>query len=141
MIQISEYENKRSLMPDMTALLDVIFILLIFMMLTANVAPQLLEIDLPQATAPAKNVEANAITLGISEQGMFSINQQQFDSWEMFETDLMKQLQQHQQQYGSKPQLLVTADKDVVLQPFVKLANWLSGQGIAVAEVVVSDQP
>ena len=69
-------------MPDMTALLDVIFILLIFMMLTANVAPQLLELDLPQESAPAKNVEENAITLGISEQRNFSINQQKFESWD-----------------------------------------------------------
>jgi len=136
-IQILESESRRSLMPDMTALLDVIFILLIFMMLTANVAPQLLELDLPQASAPAKNVEADAITLGISEQGLFSINQQTFDSWEKFEVSLSTQLNEQE----TKPQLLVTADKDVPLQPFVKLANWLSKQGIAVADVVVSDHP
>jgi biopolymer transport protein ExbD len=136
-IQIPESESSRSLMPDMTALLDVIFILLIFMMLTANVAPQLLELDLPKASAPAKNVEADAITLGLSEQGLFSINQQTFDSWEEFEVSLSVQLNEQEK----KPQLLVTADKDVPLQPFVKLANWLSEQGIAVADVVVSDQP
>jgi biopolymer transport protein ExbD len=136
-IQIPESESSRSLMPDMTALLDVIFILLIFMMLTANVAPQLLELDLPQASAPAKNVEADAITLGLSEQGLFSINQQTFDSWQEFEVSLSAQLNEQEK----KPQLLVTADKDVPLQPFVKLANWLSEQGIAVADVVVSDQP
>jgi biopolymer transport protein ExbD len=136
-IQIPESESRRSLMPDMTALLDVIFILLIFMMLTANVAPQLLELDLPQASAPARNIEANAITIGLSEQGLFSINQQTFDSWEKFEASLSTQLNEQE----TKPQLLVTADKDVPLQPFVKLANWLSEQGIAVADVVVSDQP
>jgi len=136
-IQIPESENRRSLVPDMTALLDVIFILLIFMMLTANVAPQLLELDLPHASAPASNVEPNAITLGLSEQGVFSINQQKFENWEKFELSLSSQLNQQE----AKPQLLVTADKDVPLQPFVKLANWLSEQGIAVADVVVSDQP
>ncbi|MBL4638820.1 MAG: biopolymer transporter ExbD [Proteobacteria bacterium] len=140
MIQLPEVESRSSLMPDMTALLDVIFILLIFMMLTANVAPQLLELDLPQASAPAKNVEENAITLGISEQRNFSINQQKFESWDKFEAALTTQLTEHQQQYGTQPQMLVTADKDVALQPFVRLANWLSQQGIAVAEVVVSDQ-
>lgn len=139
MIQLPEVENSRSLMPDMTALLDVIFILLIFMMLTANVAPQLLELDLPQASAPAKNVDSDAITLGISEEALFSINQQKFDSWGEFEAALTTQLKEYQRQQGNNPQLLVTADKDVPLQPFVQLANWLSEQGIAVAEVVVSD--
>jgi len=135
-IQLPQAETRRSLMPDMTALLDVIFILLIFMMLTANVAPQLLELDLPQASAPSKHVEANAITVGISEQGMFSINQQKFESWDEFESALKIQINEQQ---ATKPQLLVTADKDVSLQPFIKLANWLSEQGIAVAEVVVSE--
>ncbi len=138
MIRIEESDERRSLMPDMTALLDVIFILLIFMMLTANVAPQLLELDLPQASSPTKHVESNAITVGLSEQGVFSINQQRFESWEPFRFALEKQLNAPQK---TKPQLLVTADKDVSLQPFIQLANWLSEQGIEVAEVVVKDRP
>lgn len=126
-------------MPDMTALLDVIFILLIFMMLTANSAPKLLELDLPKASAPAKNIDLNTITVGISEQGGFSINRQKFSDWQAFESSLTKQLDDYEQQ-NIEPQLLVAADKDVALQPFVKMANWLSDHGIAVADVVVSDQ-
>lgn len=139
MIQLPELENKRSLIPDMTALLDVIFILLIFMMLTANSAPQLLEFALPKASSPNRNVDADAITVGISENGDFSINQQKFVDWQAFESGLTKQLDDYKQQ-NIHPQLLVTADKDVALQPFVKMASWLSEHGIAVADVVVSDQ-
>ena len=63
MIRLPQSDSSPSLLPDMTALLDVIFILLVFMMLTANVAPHLLELELPQVAAPADSVEVNTLTL------------------------------------------------------------------------------
>jgi len=138
MIQLPESSHSPSLMPDMTALLDVIFILLVFMMLTANVAPQLLEMDLPQVTAPAESVEPNAITLGITEQGSFSISSKEFSNWERFQAALNVDLKDHQDEFGAKPQVLVAADKDASIDVFVKLASWLSEQGLSVAEVIVS---
>ena len=138
MIQLSETSRSSSLMPDMTALLDVIFILLVFMMLTANVAPHLLELDLPQTTAPLASADPNAITLGISEQGVFSIDQSIYPNWPHFQQALEKKIKKARMS-GDIPQLLVAADKDVALQSFIKLAGWLSEQGLSVAEVVVSD--
>lgn len=138
MIQLSETQRSPSLMPDMTALLDVIFILLVFMMLTANVAPQLMELDLPQVAAPSEIVEPNAITLGISEEGLFSIDQIKYPDWEQFQQALTQRIKSARSTEDS-PQLLVAADKDVALQSFVELASWLSEQGLSVAEVVVSD--
>ncbi len=140
MIKLSEPQSSLSLMPDMTALLDVIFILLVFMMLTANVAPRLLEVDLPVAAVPASQVEANAITLGLSEQGEYSIDRTPYADWTTFQAALVQSIASKRDQYQSEPQLLVAADKHVALEPFVKLASWLSEQGLAVAEVVVSDQ-
>lgn len=138
MIQLPESSRSPSLMPDMTALLDVIFILLVFMMLTANVAPQLLELDLPQVAAPSELMEPNAITLRISEQGQFSLDQTTYPDWMQFQRALVRKIEEGRIE-GEPPQLLVAADKDVALQPFVKLAGWLSEQGLSVAEVVVSD--
>jgi len=140
MIELPQGDNSPSLLPDMTALLDVIFILLIFMMLTANVAPHALELDLPKLAAPAIALEANNLTVGISEQGVFSIDGQRHLDWQDFQLALQDQIQQRQQLRGSAPQLLVAADKDVALHNFVKLAGWLSEKGQSVAELVVSEQ-
>ncbi|WP_461481286.1 ExbD/TolR family protein [Porticoccus sp.] len=139
MIQLPENSRSPSLMPDMTALLDVIFILLVFMMLTANAAPRLLQLDLPQAAAPSESVEPDAITLGISETGQFSIDRTTYPDWAQFQQALTGRIEKARL-VGELPQLLVAADKDVALQPFVKLAGWLSEQGLFVAEVVVSDR-
>jgi biopolymer transport protein ExbD len=139
MIQLPESSTTPSLMPDMTALLDVIFILLVFMMLTANVTPQLLELDLPEASAPSEVVEPDAVALGISEEGRFSINQTVYPDWEHFQRALLRKIERGRFE-GQESQLLVAADKDVAFQSFVKLASWLSEQGLSVAEVVVSDR-
>jgi len=139
-IQLPEMESSPSVLPDMTALLDVIFILLVFMMLTANVAPHLLELDLPQTAAPIESVEPNAITLSISEEGIFSIEQQRHENWLGFTLALKSQIQMQEQLHGNAPQLLVAADKDVALNAFVKLAGWLSEQGHSVTEIIVNDQ-
>lgn len=139
MIQLPATNHAPSLMPDMTALLDVIFILLVFMMLTANVAPKMLELDLPQVAAPAKTVTPDAITLGLSESGDFSLDQQSYTDFDSFQQALMQRIQQARKQ-SNTPQLLVAADKDASLQPFVKLVAWLSEQGLSVAEVVVKDR-
>lgn len=138
MIQLPDNTAASSLVPDMTALLDVIFILLVFMMLTANVAPQLLEIDLPEAVAGSDMVQPEAITLGISEQAEYSIDQQRFSSGLDFYAALEQVLQSYFQQHGSRPQVIVAADKNSELQPFVELAGFLSEKNIAVVEVQVS---
>ena len=140
MIQLPAVDSSASLLPDMTALLDVIFILLVFMMLTANVAPHLLELDLPRASVPVDSVEPDAITLGLSEDGKFSIGQQSYGNWLAFRLALKSQIQQREKSRSRRPQILVAADKDVALDAFVKLAGWLSEQGLSVAEIVVSDQ-
>ena len=142
MIELPQASNSGSFMPDMTALLDVIFILLIFMMLTANTAPHLLELELPEVAVPAQEMMPSAIILGISAAGEFSIDQQSFNSWDDFQQALSQRLSQSRQELvaDDMPQLLVAADKKVALQLFVKLVGWLSQQGLSVAEVVVSDE-
>jgi len=140
MILMPEASPAPSLLPDMTALLDVLFILLIFMMLTANAAPHLLQLDLPEAQASASRLDARVITLGISEQGKFSIDQTSFETWLLFTGELKARLARSTQSDEGPVQVLVAADKDVALNSFVKLAQWLSLQGHGVAEIVVSDQ-
>lgn len=139
MIQLPESDQAPSLMPDMTALLDVIFILLVFMMLTANVAPQLLDVDLPQAEAPADTVSPDAITVGINSEGLFSVNRKVYADWPEFQQALKYEIHALKAK-GETPQLLVAADKNVALQPFVKLAAWLSEQELSVAQIVVDEE-
>ncbi len=140
MILIPEEPQSLSLMPDMTALLDVLFILLIFMLLTANAAPHLLRVDLPQVNVPATQLESKVITLGISQEGQFSIDQRRYETWLLFTGELKARLSPRTNVQEIRPQVLLAADKGAPLGRFVKLAEWLSSQGHEVAEIVVSNK-
>lgn len=71
--------GKKRFRLDITPLIDVVFLLLIFFMLTFSVQGQGIDISFPGAGATAKEKEVEPpLTLKIDEKGFVSINDKNF---------------------------------------------------------------
>ncbi len=80
--------QSESCFPDMTALLDVIFILLVFLLLTANVAPRALEVSLPVDgnAALMDAAERRSLTITLFAEGdKWGLEKETFSNWQAFE--------------------------------------------------------
>jgi biopolymer transport protein ExbD len=70
--------GKKRFRLDITPLIDVVFLLLIFFMLTFSVQGQGIDINLPGEGSTAKEVET-PLTLRVDEKGLVSINDENTD--------------------------------------------------------------
>ncbi|MEF1291304.1 ExbD/TolR family protein, partial [Vibrio sp. M260118] len=68
MIKVKQGENRFGLTPDLTPLLDIIFIVMVFLMLTAAVKLDSLEVDLPTTDSQVvSEVDTKSLTINILE--------------------------------------------------------------------------
>lgn len=121
--------------PDMTALLDVIFILLVFLLLTANAVPKVLEVALPEDGAEqAPDLEVNdqiSITL-FAESGRWGIASDEYDNWHAFERALTEKIRATRE-----PQIVLAGDRQVALEKLMKMFSWLQANNLAAAQILM----
>lgn len=137
MIQLAHHraDNARLSFPDMTALLDVIFILLVFFLLTANATPQALTVSLPTDTlGQTQAIEVNqsiTITLFADEQ-RWGVNHQSFDSWPQASQQLLSLLAQQ-----TDAKIILAGDQQVSLQKLLAVFTWLQSQQLTAAQIIM----
>ena len=72
MLELPDKSNNSSLMPDLTALIDVLFILLVFLLLTAAVKLDMLDVTLPEVgsdnQAPLEQQKAIVLSVNYTEK-------------------------------------------------------------------------
>lgn len=139
MIEIPE--SKRSnilndLTPDLTPLLDVMFMLLIFFILTANAVPYALDVNLPE--------DAEEITQAISDPDMLSVTLLVGDlGWKindtnyLIETEFKANLKSRAQ--GNK-RVVIIGDKEVSMQKLLSVLAFLRKNDIETADIVMDRQ-
>ena len=71
--------KKKRFRLDITSLIDVVFLLLIFFMLTFSVQGQGIGINLPGESSAANKEEEAPLTLKVNEKGSVSINDENID--------------------------------------------------------------
>jgi biopolymer transport protein ExbD len=131
-------ENGGFNLPDMTALLDVIFILLTFLLLTANAVPLSLDVSLPEDSQRSADAVAPADSLTISlfpEAGRWGINGREFTTWHSFESALMKQITT-----DSSKEVVLAGDRDVSLEKLLKLFSLLQKNNIATTQILMRQE-
>ena len=122
--------------PDMTALLDVIFILLVFLLLTANTVPEVLEVTLPQdSEAQAQSIVMDKqITVALLADGdRWGVGSVEYASWNEFERALLSKIASTQE-----PEIIMSGDKDVSLEKTLKLFSWLQKHNLTAAQIMMS---
>jgi biopolymer transport protein ExbD len=126
--------------PDMTALLDVIFILLVFLLLTANVAPKALQVNLPEqgsaSTLEIKNNQPLTITL-FAEHNRWGIDSREFSSWTAFEAALTTTIDQMAKTHKQSPEIILAGDQSVSLKQLLKVFGWLQENNLQAASILM----
>ena len=128
----------RTLTPDITPLLDIIFIVLVFLLLTANIPLQSLEIDLPKtdSQALAAITDTKSITINmLAGTPAWAIAGKEYADWAQFKPALTEQLAALKE-----TELVLASDKDVTVDSMLKLLAFLQEHDITATQILMEDE-
>ncbi len=137
MIKVPQDNNRNSLTPDLTPLLDIIFIVMVFLMLTAAVKLDSLDVALPSTDSQAvAEVDKLSITVNIlKDEPYWAINGQTYIDWENFTLALLEESKS-----TDKP-IVIGAEKTANIQSLVQLLGFLQENGIQATQLLTEESP
>lgn len=124
---------------DLTSLVDVIFILMVFFLLTTNSVEHALTLDLPtdgadQAT-PVTTPDPIILTL-FAGAPRWQVNQQPLQDWLAVEQAI---LQQRTERPGAE--VVIAGDRQVPLERLLQALAFLRREGLRTAEILMETTP
>lgn len=137
MIKVPQDNNRNGLTPDLTPLLDIIFIVMVFLMLTAAVKLDSLDVALPSTDSQAvAEVDKQSITVNIlKDEPYWAINGQTYIDWENFTLVLLEESKS-----TDKP-IVIGAEKTANIQSLVQLLGFLQENGIQATQLLIEESP
>ncbi len=137
MIKTPQDNNRHGLTPDLTPLLDIIFIVMVFLMLTTAVKLDSLDVNLPSSDSEAvATVEQKSITVNIlKEEPYWAINGKSYLDWENFKIALLEESKS-----SDKP-IVIGAEKMANIQSLVQLLGFLQENGIQATQLLTEESP
>ena len=114
-----EFERPTSISEALriTPLIDIIFLLLLFFMLTSVFVQPGLPVDLPEAATAEFQEEQTGVVIYISRFGDIALNEQRV-AFDDLPTMIAEQLHR-----SSRPQVTIQADKEVAFGLFVRVLD------------------
>ena len=136
MIKVSQNHQQSSLYPDLTPLLDIIFIVIVFLMLTASVRLESLQVDLPTTESSAvSEVDTQSITVNIlAQEPYWAIDGKHYIDWENFKIALLEETGT-----SDKKPIIIGADKAANVDNLVKLLSFLQENGIPATQLLTAE--
>lgn len=136
MIKSSTKPAGFGLTPDLTPLLDIIFIVMVFLLLTASVRLESLDVALPTTDSPVvSDVNKESITINIlATEPYWAIDGKTYLDWHNFSLALLETVQSNQ-----RP-IVIAADQRAEVQQLVKLLSFLQEHGIPATQLL-TDTP
>lgn len=136
MIKTPRSTNTLGSTPDLTPLLDIIFIVMVFLMLTAAVKLESIDVSLPSSDSQAVTpVDTQSITINIlQDEPHWALNGQRYIDWQNFTLALIEETKN-----SDKP-VIIGADKTADIQYLVTLLSFLQTQGIQATQLL-TEQP
>ncbi|BDR14914.1 biopolymer transporter ExbD [Vibrio sp. STUT-A11] len=139
MIQSQSRFLDEEFKPDLTPMIDIIFIVMVFLLLTANVSVQTLNVDIPkteqasQLSSPDKPV----ISIGIlhNEEEKWALDGEKFSDWDAFTTALLKT----RTRFPDKP-FVIAADKKADVESMLNLFAFMQKHQISATNIVMEEQ-
>ncbi|TNE39174.1 MAG: hypothetical protein EP348_03865 [Alphaproteobacteria bacterium] len=127
----------RDLAPDLTPMLDILFILLVFFMLTAGAVFHSLDLTLPSSVEEEVTLvnEPKHILLEIREAG-YGLDGTDFATFEGLKKALAKA-------HDAKPdyEMIVAGDKHISIEKLLKVLTYLRSRGIEAANILMQKEP
>lgn len=123
MIRLPERTAAPSLLADLTPLLDVIFIILVFFLLTAQVPLLELPMRLPTTDAPlsAGTAQTERLQLALHADGSWLLDQQRYASLQALREGATLEPQQG---------LDIAVESGAGANDLLRLLSWLQGLGV-----------
>ncbi|WP_413284090.1 ExbD/TolR family protein [Vibrio sp. MA40-2] len=138
----STSQSKASLNPDLTPLLDLIFIVLVFLLLTTNIPVKTMNVSIPQTSdsevlsSPDKqSLTINLLPETTEHPSSWAINGSPYDSWDTFTTDLIEQMKNNPERM-----LIIAADKSASVDTMLKLLAFLQKNNITATNIMMDNQ-
>lgn len=140
MIRLNDTNSHGSvfndLVLDLTPMLDILFILLVFFMLTAGAVFQSLSLTLPSSVAEELSLisEPKHIMLEIRQEGYAIDNKQMqsFNELKLAIPEIVKQKKGYE--------LIVAGDKSIPIERLLKVLTYLQSQGIEAANILMQKE-
>ncbi|MCW8345760.1 biopolymer transporter ExbD [Vibrio sp. ZSDZ65] len=135
MIKVSDTSSSTPIYPDLTPLLDIIFIVMVFLMLTASVRLESLNVELPATDSNAVSEVANqSLTVNIlADSPYWALNTKQYIDWDNFKIALLEESK------SSAQPIIIAADKTADVQHLVKLLAFMQDNGIPATQLLTED--
>ena len=136
MIKTPHSSQTQSLAPDLTPLLDIIFIVMVFLLLTASVKLESLEVELPSSDIKnVSEVHKDSISVNILDREPYwAINGREYIDWENFKIALLEETGS-----ADKNPIIIGADKAANVENLVKLLSFLQENGIPATQLLTED--
>lgn len=137
MIRANPAQNSDDLKPDLTPLLDIIFIVMVFLLLTASVKLQSLDVDLPTAdTSSSAEVDKDSLSINLlAEEPHWALQGKEYENWDSFTAELLKQVAEN-----PKLPVVIGSDKSVEVQYMIKLFAFLQDNDIKATQVLMKEE-
>jgi len=138
MIQSRSDTAHISVTPDLTPLLDIIFIVMVFLLLTANITVKTLTLDIPTTdqTDVLASPDRQVIALSLlAEDKSWAIEETRYYDWPSFSAAL---LAQHQQS-PMRP-MVIASDKSVAVQRMLQLLAFMQNNNITATNIIMDEQ-
>lgn len=125
-----------SFLPDLTTLLDILFILLVFFILTAGAAYRSLDLTLPEAVSDQAPIAAEQkhIMLEIRAK-TYALDGTAYSDFEQLKDQLPKLLVEK-----SDYKLIIAGDRSVSLERLLRVLTYLQAQGIEAANILMQSE-
>jgi biopolymer transport protein ExbD len=116
---------------DISSLIDVSFLLLIYFLVTSTLEPREsdLSMELPTDSGPSSNIKIDPLKIRLTQSGEISIAEQLMADDRSMEAELDR-YKELTDATGNKPIVIISADDEATQQRFVDLLNALARVGI-----------
>lgn len=124
---------------ELTPLIDIIFIVIVFLLLTANTRLLQLPVAIPSSAADAETASPSTDALIITLQAEaphWAINEQHFADWQVFKPVLLNSLALAK----SDQQVTIAPAFNAEVQPLVQLLSLLNQQQITNTQILMNEQ-
>jgi biopolymer transport protein ExbD len=135
MLPLHKPDTNPLVMPDITALLDVLFILLVFMLLTAAIKLDMLTVTLPTAGSEAQSIETVkkplVLSVQFTEQKLtYGLAEEPFESLDNLFIALAEK-------NNANRTLVLAVDENTPIHYLINLLSELSAKNFSVANLLI----
>jgi len=138
MIRSRNESASISMTPDLTPLLDIIFIVMVFLLLTANITIKTLTLDIPSTEnvevleSPTSQVIALSLLVDAPN---WAIEETTYSDWDSFSSALLALHKKFPQR-----EVVIASDKQVAVESMLRLLAFMQQNQINATNIMMDEQ-